>query len=859
MLVVGWYSSGHLGIDTDTEKMLSQDLPFLQAYSDYKKHFPQFVDTIVIVVEGQSPTAAMRAADKLATGLKTHTDLFKTVFQPGGGPFFEDNGLLYLEVEDLQELADTISQMQPFLGRLTRAPNLEGLFGMLHDALDARARGMKFDLGVVLGKMAQTIDAAIDGRDQPLPWEQMMQGDLSSPQGNRSIIMAQPRLDFSVLLPGEEAMNAVRQVATQLNLDKAHGVRVRMTGEVALATEELQSIAAGTWLSGVLILVSVIAVLYIALRSAWQVAAVLACLVMGLVYTAGFAAVAIGSLNMISVAFVVLYIGLGLAYSIYVCLRFQELTRHGRPRLAAMRITAEDLGVSLLLCAATTALGFYAFIPTAFSGVSELGAISGTSMFISLIINLTVLPAMLMVMPARKRRPRHLPVFYAHRALDVPLRYPGWVLGAAGLLALGSAFLLPYVRFDYNPLNLRDPHTDSVATIEDLAANTYPPPWQVTVLAPDRQAAKNLAAKLSTLAPVELVITLDDFIPQDQDEKLEIMDQMSLMLGPIDMGSSQAADLPIAQRVRAVDDFVQALNQAMLSMNPKEATSYRALRDRLTALIEALKPQPPTEQGRLLDRVRDNLLGPLPRTLNWLQNSLAASPVTRADLPESLVRQWVAADGTWRLAVFPKGDIRDADVLRDFVLAVRTVAPAATDAPVLFLEAGNAIVTAFKQAIGYALIAIATILLLLMRSVRDAILTLIPILLAGLLTAAGTVVANVPFNFANVIALPLLLGAGVDNGIHIVHRVRRANHVRINPLRTSTARAVLYSTLATLCGFGNLWLSSHPGTASMGEMLTLGIILTLVCNLVVLPSLLAVFSEAGADSKACQPLPEPRT
>ena len=221
-----------------------------------------------------------------------------------------------------------------------------------------------------------------------------------------------------------------------------------------------------------------------------------------------------------------------------------------------------------------------------------------------------------------------------------------------------------------------------------------------------------------------------------------------------------------------------------------------------------------------------------------LATSLEAGEITRDDLPADLVKQWVSTDGHYRVTVFPRENLNDQAAMRRFVTAVHTVAPDAIGFPVIYLEAGDAVVKAFKQAFLMALVAVTVLLLILLRPKADTILVLTPLLLAGVLTGAASVVLDIPFNFANVIALPLLLGVGVDSGIHMVHRMRAAPPASGQMLETSTARAVLYSSLTTICSFGNLAVSPHRGMASMGALLTIGIGFTLLCTLVVLPALM---------------------
>jgi hopanoid biosynthesis associated RND transporter like protein HpnN len=581
-------------------------------------------------------------------------------------------------------------------------------------------------------------------------------------------------------------------------------------------------------------------VLLIGLGSPRLVISTLFTLIMGLVWTACFASVAVGHLNLMSVAFAVLYIGLSVDYAIHFCLRYKELLQQATPHVMALRQTAEDIGGSLALCSVTTAIGFYAFIPTVFKGVAELGIISGTGMFISLIANLTVLPALLSLLPlspkagADKDERRQ----WVGKLLSTPSLHARVIRIGALFLGIGSLLLLPHVTFDSNPINLRDPGSESVVTFKELLAQARNSPWTLTVLAENGEDASNFAEKFSDLEPVEMSVTLDKFIPTDQDEKLAIIEEISIIMGPELLENRQSESPSPSEQIDALSKFTATLEKLIrISTESPIKASARSLYHTTNRFIAGLEGQDPAVRAQTLKSLETSVLGYLPARLRALNIALEADRVSRDDLPEGLLEQWVADDGSYRVTVFPRKNLSDGPAMRRFVAAVRTVAPDAIGFPVIYLEAGDAVVKAFQQAFLLSLTAIALLLTLLLRPRSDALLVLLPLLLAGALTGAASVLLNIPFNFANIIALPLLLGIGVDSGIHMVHRMRAAPPSSGQMLQTSTARAVLYSSLTTICSFGNLATSSHRGMASMGALLTVGIIFTLLCILVVLPAL----------------------
>jgi len=833
------YTRANLGINTDTADMLSAELDYRKNYEEYQQQFPLFSDTLQVVLDAQTPDLARRAAKSLAPALD-RTGLVEWTWLPQYDPFFEGHALLYLDGEELQDIADTLARVQPFLGTLTSDTSLYGLFTMLGKAADAIADGEDIQIGFLFEQLNASIAALLDGRFAPLSWQDLMRGkDGADPSQRRAVLIVRPKLDYNELLPAGPIIDAVRVTAARMQLDAAHGVAVRITGGLALSYEELDSAQHGAKVAGLLALVLVTVVLLLGLGSVRLVVASLLTLAAGLSWTATFAALAIGHLNLISVAFAVLYIGLGIDYAIHFGLCYRDLRGQGRDNEAALRGATAIVGRPLALCALTTGLGFLAFVPTDFTGVSELGLIGAGGMFISLFCSLTILPALLALMPvAAPGRPRTGVAGGAYLVPPVMQNYPRTVIAIATVVTALSALLLPHAWFDRNPLNLRDPASESVATFRDLLADSDTPPWPLALLVDDAGQLADLRRRLERLDSVDSTLALDDFVPEGQDSRLDVVEELGYIVGPL---------LPDGRPpVHAAKDHVDALARLLQQLQelppgmPDEAT--RTGIDRFVRLARSLLQElhDPGTQPALLERLDRTLLASLPAQLELLRLGLDAEPFTQDGLPDSITQRWRAPDGRYRLEIYPAGDIEQIDELRRFVGEVRSVAPKVTASPVIMLESGNAAAGAFQQAFMLALAIITLLLLTLMQKKTDTLLVLAPLFMAGVLTTAAMVWFEMPFNFANVIALPLLLGIGVDNGIHMVNRYRYNRLAHGDLLHTSTTRAVVLSALTTICSFGNLSLASHPGMASMGLVLTLGVGLILACTLLLLPALLQV-------------------
>jgi len=820
------YAASGLRIDTDTTDMLARDLPFRQHNAALTEAFPQFSDTLAVVVEAPTAEQAEAAAASLAEALRRHPALFERVFYPDGAPFFRRNGLLYLDLPDLERLADRLAEAEPLLASLAADPSLRGLSQTLRQALDrstdpktAPDAGRLAPLLTALAETAEDVARGPAEETAALSWRGLLEGDdgnaKAAPQ--RRIVEVKPVLDFGSLQPAAAAIDEIRALAAEL------GAKVRLTGSAVLFQEELDSLRRGMGLVGLISVALVLGLLAVGLRSPALVLGTLLALVAGLLWTAGFAALAVGRLNLISVAFAVLFLGLSVDFGIHLALRFKEFFDRGAAPAAALEQAAREVGGALTLCAVAAALGFFSFLPTDYLGVAELGLISGAGMFIALVANLTVLPAVLGLLPPRRSaRPLGNPI--GSRLHRFAVARPRSVLIVAVVLGVVALALLPAARFDDDPMNLRDPGSESVATLRALGDDPRIQPYSAELLMPDAVSAQRIARRFEELPQVAAAISPADLVPDRQDDKLLVIENLAIFLTPV-LAAVSAPPPDAATRQRALVELRARLAPAGRDLAVPAA--------RLTAALDALPSDAAT-----FARLEHAWLGNLPSLLDDLAVALEATAITPADLPPDLLGRYLARDGRARVEIRPREDLRDAVARDRFVAALRTVAPAVAGAPVTITEAGAAVVQALGEAALYALAAIVLLLVAVLRSLRDSLFVLLPLVLAALLTVAATVLLDMPFNFANVIVLPLLFGLGVAGGIHVVVRARQDG---AGAMATgSTPRAVLFSALTTIGSFGALALSSHRGTASMGILLTFAIMLSLLTTLVVLPALLNV-------------------
>jgi hypothetical protein len=845
------YAVARLGINSDNVSLLDEDLPSRRALDEFAELFPILNNALLVVIDADTPELARDAAIQMAARLSEQSDQFRNVFIPGGGEFFERNGLLYRSVDDLYDFTDHMAEVQPLIAELERDSSIANLSAIVRvglERVDSNPISSE-QWSAVLDRLSDGAAGVFDEFPLAISWEEFLLSGSSLDVSKRRILMLEPVLDFEALLPAGPPLAHIRNTARELGFTSERGVVVRVTGNPALNHEEMFGIAWDIAAGGLFCFVFVGFVLYVALRSLRLAMAALATLLAGLVWTAAFAAFAVGHLNLISLSFAVLFIGLGVDFAIHLGMSYASLRRDGLDHATAMLDAVDYVGSSLVLCTLTTCIGFYVFIPTDYLGVAELGLISGTGMLIILFLTLTFFPALLsswLELPPSEV-PRASLRFRGHAPLAL-LRHGAivrWTALAAGIAAL---LVLPRTTFEPNVVEMRNPSTESVQAFNDIAAtNDRGSPWYANALAPDLDSAVDLAARLVDLDLVSQTITLADFVPDEQEDKREILADLALIIDAPVAKEPPRTDLTVEEQLSALRDLRDFLATTGVG---RGNNALQASVSRLEGVLDAflMRVDAGEDVPTALRNLEQVLLGQLPVHMERLRNALDPAPIEIENLPRPVVRRMIAPDGRARVIAYPSENLQtNTQALARFVDGVRTVAPDATGLSVNLIEFARATVRSVRQALISAILAIAVLLWLLWRRATEMLLVLAPLLLGAALTGASMALIGIAFNFANVIVIPLLLGIGVDSGIHMVHRADVGPEGEGGLLGTTTARAIFFSAATTVASFGALAFSSHRGIASLGTILVIGLVFTLLCMLVVLPALIE-WRQAASES-----------
>jgi uncharacterized protein len=773
-----------------------------------------------------TPEQTSAATRALTEGLSKEAVLFHSVQEEGGGPFFQQNRLLFVPTDQVAKTTSQLANAERTIGALARDPSLRGLAQTLLFGLRGLQSGIYSldDLARTLDLAAQTFESVAASRPANFSWDDVMEGN-AQPMALRRLIAVISRLATGELEPGRRATDAIRRTAADLQLATNLQANIRLTGPVPISDNEFASVKEGFASNSIVTGLIVLLILWLALRSWRLVLAVGITLAAGLVITAGLGFLFVGALNPISIAFAVLFVGLGADFAVQFNLRYRAQRYLSHDLRQALVEAADRVGIPLTLAAAAAAVGFLSFTPTAYTGLAQLGKIAGCGMIVAYLVSFTLLPALIeAVKPPDEPKPLSQPVLAPadnflkqHRVL---------VVGLTAILALAGLPSLTKLQFDFNPVHLQSKHSQAVGTFLQLSNDPAIDANSAQVLARSHDDAKAIASKLAGVPEVAETRTIESFIPSDQSRKLTLIRHAERSLGPA-FGTAPEAAPTDEENIGALRNAAEALDAAAGKSSAQGARAARRLAGDLSQLANA------TESDRV--RATNAFIIPLEMDLDSLRQSFRAKPVDIKSLPQDLLGDWVTQDGRERVDILPKGNPNDDKTIANFARAVLVAEPTATGQAVEILKWAETMIEALIQAAAIAFCAIAILLWIPLRRTGDVLLTLVPLLVAGLATLEICALTGFKLNYANIIALTVLLGVGVAFKIYYIMAWRRGE---TDFLESPLTRAVFFSALLTGTAFGSLWLSSNPGMSSMGKLLALSLACTLASAVLFQPALM---------------------
>ena len=853
-LACGAYSLNHLSFTNSRTGMLDPQARVQLGWTAFKSKFGLSADLVVLA---QGPRGECEAAlDELATRLRQEPENFENVFHRMDLPSLAGSALYYLSRRDLIALRQTLATVKPWIKELSKPGGLDRLLALgKTESPKVTARRLApilHLLNLVLEQLLETLESRGKksyqsplGNFQPdLP---MLKDRLASPGQTRFYTILPDGRTYALVCTANNSSGSfaidLRIVARlrQIVRDVApeyKDVTLTVSGEPALNTEEMVGAQQDALRSGKLAFVLVCILLGFSLGAVWRPLAVVFCLGLALTWSAAFAAWGIGQLNLLTINFGTVLVGLGMTFGIHTLYRYQEERVAGVSLDDSVRAALVETGGDNLVGAVTTAVAFFSLHFTTFRSAGELGLIAGTGTLLCLLAMLVVLPSLLVLL----ERFQGLPNKSGHPArlarLDLGLRgHPLWVLGISLWLTVYSLSWFNRVEFDYNMLHLQPRHSASVDVERFLQGIGYSALRAVSVADNMDEALRQRDEflKLPQVAQVESVVSL---LPLDLASKTTMVGEVVALAGTLHV--PEILPLLDAQGLLKLQRSYQSTEGHLRLVIPhlekgghgKEAERLGALLTRLTRSFDPKNPGPVVDGIRRFDT---DFRADLSFKIEFLRRQRVEPSHILDDLPKALSSRSLSADGQVALYVIPRADVWEREALERFVKAVESVNPDITGGPMLVYYYLEALRNAYSASARNALIVIAVLLLVHFRSFTRAGLALLPKLLGMVWMVGAMGVSGLSFNPANFMALPLTLGIGLIFGVHVMSNLLSRRDSSL--FASSTGPAVWLSGLATVVGFATLLASQHRGIASFGFVMAVGVAANLVSSLVTLPAL----------------------
>lgn len=806
------YSQKHFSVDSDLNHLVKQDAPWRDNLDKTTQAFGDSESSLVVVISGGDRQQVQHITENLTNDFSKQPS-FKDVFAPSTLPWLKQQALWFLSDQEFNDFTQNLASLMPRLQRASISQSqidpalpAKQLLAQLNQAIETKDDNAARLLIQALNQVAESTQSANhqSTATQAVNWFSLLFPEAKQTSYQIISINAQP--DRSQKEPNRFIMETAQNIISQYS--DVSGVQIRLTGQTALDFDEINDANHSVKLAGTMSLIGLIVVLGFGIRSLRIIAASYVAVIVGLVWTLALGLWLVGNYNTISIVFLVMFIGLGVDFSIHFCLRIREEQGLHANNQATLLTSIRGTLTPLSLCALTSAIGFLGFYPTAYTGLAELGIISAAGMLMGLVATFSVIPVFFFLFGYPRNKQQVIEQEHSDEGYWL-VEHHKLVIGIAVVLLIVAGIGASQMKFDFSTLVLKSPKSESVNTLEEIQQQGLTSSYQMMMLAKTPAQAQQWQQQLATLPEVSNALSINSFLPQDRNSK------------PVTL--SQATNQPASLEAKGIAPIQLA---EKLETSPyKDALSSHTLDWLKTA-----------NQAEIYQTISQQALQPLAQMQQGFTQMMQAPPATIKDVPTQLAQRYYNQDYALVVA-YPSGDMRDVKQLDEFINAVQTVAPNATGRPVAEQQVGKIITQAFIQATCYSLALIALVLLFALKHKRDVVLSFIPLLLTTLSTMAVAHWSGFSLNMANIIVIPLIFGLGVDNGIHIVERFREVGSVKAF-YQSSTPKAAILSSLTTIVTFGSLLLADHRGMFSIGFLLTIAIGFLLVYSLTVLPALL---------------------
>ncbi len=853
-----WYTVDKLQFSTARSDLVGADKQYHRDYMNYQKEFLA-QDDMVAVVESEDISKNRQFVERLGARLATETNLFVDVIYNNDVKMLGNKALLFFPEEDLKALLHTLRDYEPFIRSFSKATNLNELFRLVNQQFRTARREENNEnqsLVKALPALERIVREANDSLERPgVPpspglhalfnagKEVEKQIYVTFDEGRLYLVSARAARDGVQ----NEAVRRLRELVEEIRTE-VPGVNAEITGSPVLDYDEMVQSQRDTALATIVSLILVAFIFIFGYNETGRPIKATICLIVGLAYTLGFSTLVVGHLNILTITFVPMLIGLAIDFGVHLITRYEEELRHGRTEQQAIEKAIVYTGQGIFTGCFTTAGAFLAMGLTDFKGIKEMGIISGGGLLVCLVPMMTLLPVLLL--RGRQNILDHrLPQEEEKRARieRMWLERP-WLVGAVTLaLCLVALVRFNRVHFDYNLLNLQTRGLPAVVFERKLIKSAEKSALFCAMITDSLAEAARLEARATNLPAVASVQSMTLYLTEDQTRKLELIGEVKKAVASIHFAEldSGPVDVPeFSRTLYSLQGYLGlAADEVAKENNPGLLEQLKSLRDSIDPFRKRVVADPQLAASKL-GAFQRALFEDIRGTFAALREQDDRDRLRATDLPPALRHRFISrSENRYLIQVYPKEDVWQRKNQEEFVRQLRTIDPNVTGPPVQLYEYTTLLKQSYEEAAWYALGAIALLVFVHFRSVTCVGLSLLPVAIGTVWMVGFMGWFDIPFNPANIMTLPLVIGIGVTNGIHILNRFAEERQPSI--LAKSTGKAVLISALTTIIGFGSLILAKHQGIASLGYVMAVGTATCMIAALTFLPALLNFLTHRG--------------
>lgn len=869
------YTVGFLGFSMDRNDLISAEDESQRVLLEYLKEFP-LQNELVVVVESENRERNRQFVERLGARLEAETNLFTDVFYKGDLKLLGDKALLFLPETELRTFAQRLRDYAPFIHNFSQASNLVSFFNLVNRQIRTspeRTEEQNRQLLEALPAIQRILDQSTDSLGRPgtpaSPGLAALFGGGEEAERQMYITYAEGSLYLVTARPASaalirEAVDRLRQLIAETKLE-VPGMTVGATGENILEVDEMRQSQHDSTLASVVAFILCAVIFVLGYRETGRPIKAVVCLLVGIGYTMGFTTLAVGHLNILTITFVPILIGLAIDFGVHLITRYEEELRNGVVEEAAMRIAMVYTGQGIFSGALTTAGAFAAMAITDFKGIREMGIICGGGILLSLVPMMTLLPVLLL-----RGHQNRLDHFVQNRPgllgryEAFSLRHPWLVISLCLALSLGAGWEVRRGYFDYNLLNMQSKDLPAVALSRKLIESNSRSVLFAALVVDSLEAAlvhEKQLRELPTVSTVNFggIDNLARYLTEDQTIKLTLVREAQaavrgLRFVPADRTDAEIDEL--AAVLYSLGGYMGVAAETVGADDPALATRLLEIKQATLNLTRAMYNADTVRPGEKLAAFQARLLDDLRLTFDAIQRQDSTAPLRVDDLPKALRDRFYGVTGKYLLQIYPKEDVWEREKQGRFVNELRAHVPKVTGTPVSQWEYTSLLVESYVTAAGYALAGIVVLVTFHFRRGLWVLLSLLPVGLGALWTAGYMGLTGLPLNPANVMTLPLVVGIGVTNGIQILNRYAETGSPTM--LTVSTGKAVIVSGMTTIAGFASLILGKHQGIQSLGLVMSIGVTACMVAALTVLPALLClIYGVRQAKEKPSGDAPSP--